>query len=133
MAAVPILASALSIGLLDMVWLSLRNTYHSNLFQTIQGSPLKIRWGPAIAIYIILPIAVYFYAVRVSSSLNIAFFKGALLGFMLYAFYDLTNYATIQGWTLEMTITDTLWGILVCSMGAGIGYIFSSTRLQIEK
>ena len=50
--------------------------------------------------------------------------KGALLGLVLYAFYDLTNYATLEGWTLQMTITDILWGVLVCSAGAAVGHLF---------
>jgi len=47
-----------------------------------------------------------------------------LTGFILYAFYDLTNYATLTNYTLEMTVTDIAWGTLVCTVGASAGYFF---------
>ena len=79
---------------------------------------------PQVMIYILLPVAIYLYAVRDSKTLDYALLRGALLGFIMYGFYDLTNYATLTGWTLEMAVTDTLWGVIVCSLGAGVGYIF---------
>lgn len=124
MYAAPVVASALAIGFLDFAWLSFRNTYHNALFQSVQGSRLNIRLIPAVMIYILLPVAIYLYAVRDSKTLDYALLRGALLGFIMYGFYDLTNYATLTGWTLEMAVTDTLWGVIVCSLGAGVGYIF---------
>ncbi len=35
---------------------------------------------------------------------------GALFGFASYATYDLTNYATIEGFPLKMVIIDLIWG-----------------------
>ena len=122
-----ILASALSVGFMDFAWLTFRSSYHDALFQSVQGSRLQVRVIPAIGIYVLLPIAIYLYAVRNARTMDGALRNGALLGFILYAFYDLTNYATLKGWTLEMTVTDIAWGILVCSLGAGAGHIFHSS------
>ena len=35
---------------------------------------------------------------------------GALFGLVAYGTYDLTNLATIKGWSLKVTIIDLLWG-----------------------
>ena len=114
---------ALTMGVLDAGWLTFRNTYHQSLFKSIQGSPLQVRWLPALLIYILMPIALYLWAK--GTTVREAATKGALVGLVLYAFYDLTNYATLQGWTLDMTITDILWGVLVCAAGAIAGYYLS--------
>ncbi len=35
---------------------------------------------------------------------------GALLGFLTYATYDLTNLATLKDWPLRITLIDLSWG-----------------------
>jgi uncharacterized membrane protein len=119
---------ALTVGLLDMGWLTLRYNYHANLFQSVQGSKLEPRMAPALLIYVLIPLAVYIWAVQGKKTVREAMLNGALVGAILYAFYDLTNYATLRGWTLEMTITDILWGIVVCTLGAAAGFSFSSQK-----
>ena len=113
---------ALSVGLMDFGWLTFRKNYHETLFKSIQGSPIEPRWIPAGLIYILIPVAVYLGAVIHGKTLHDTVFRGALIGLFLYAFYDLTNYATLSKWTLEMTLVDILWGIVVCSVGAAAGY-----------
>jgi len=123
-ATMPIVGSAITMGLMDMVWLTVRYSYHKKLFQNVQKSELTVRLIPAILIYIILPIAIYIYAVKNSKTASQAAMNGALIGFILYAFYDLTNYATLNGWTLEMLITDILWGTILSMVGATAGFYF---------
>ena len=115
-------AIALTVGVMDAGWLTFQHKYHQSLFKAVQGSPLTVRWGPALLIYALIPTAIYLYAE--GKTMEDAVTKGALLGLVLYAFYDLTNYATLEGWTLQMTITDILWGVLVCSAGAAVGHLF---------
>jgi uncharacterized membrane protein len=119
-----IVGSAITIGAADALWLTLRNKYHKTLFNDIQKSPLTIRWIPALLIYILIPVTLFLTAVKPSKTLQDAAYKGALTGFILYAFYDLTNYATLTNYTLDMTVTDVAWGTLVCTVGACAGYFF---------
>ena len=119
-----LVGSALTIGLLDFVWLTLRNKYHQTLFQNIQKSPLTIRVIPAILVYVLIPVILFLTAVSTSKTLKEAAYKGALTGFLLYAFYDLTNYSILTNYTLEMTIGDISWGTLLCTLGAVAGYFF---------
>jgi len=117
-------AIALTIGALDVGWLTFRNNYHQRLFQRVQGGPIQPRLLPSLLIYILIPAAVYVGAVLQGKTLQDTVFRAAVIGFFLYAFYDLTNYATLTGWTAEMTMIDILWGITVCSAGAAAGYYF---------
>jgi uncharacterized membrane protein len=119
-------ATALSMLALDAGWLWLRNPYHQRLFQDIQGSALSVRILPAVFIYALLPVALYLGALRDAASLQDATLKSATVGFLLYAFYDLTNYATLRGWTLTMTVVDVLWGTLLCATGGAAGYYMTA-------
>jgi len=38
---------------------------------------------------------------------------GALFGLFTYATYDLTNYATLRNWTLQLTVVDVAWGTIL--------------------
>ena len=120
-AIAPIVGSTVVMGLLDTVWLSFRGTYHEDLFQNVQGTRLTIRWIPALLVYVLMTVALYFGAIQGAKSVLDAGWKGAAIGFILYAFYDLTNYATLTNWTLYMTVTDALWGTLLCTIVAAIG------------
>ena len=111
-----------ALGLLDAVYLTLRLTYHQNLFQSVQGSPLTVRFLPALVVYLLLAFALVYVAIKPARSMNDAVLRGALVGGVMYAFYDATNYATLSRWTLHMAITDTLWGALAGGAAAAAGY-----------
>ena len=111
---------------LDVIWLTFRGSYHLRLFQSVQGSPLEMRILPAVGVYLLLPTIVYLAAVKNATSLANAAQRGAITGLLIYAFYDLTNYATLNRWTLHMTVTDILWGTLLCCLGASAGYFIKS-------
>ena len=123
-ATMPIVASAITMGLMDLVWLTVRYDYHEKLFQNVQKSKLTVRWIPAMLIYVLLPIAIYIWAIQKAKTASQAAMNGALVGFILYAFYDLTNYATLNGWTLDMLIVDILWGTILSMVGATAGFYF---------
>ena len=46
----------------------------------------------------------------------------ALFGFLAYATYDLTNLATLRGFTVRLTVADMLWGAVVSAVAASAGY-----------
>ena len=122
---VPIVGSGIAIVLTDLSWLTLNRKYYEDLFGAIQGSKLEIRWIPALLIYILIPVTVYFFAVKDAKNLQSATLRGAALGFSIYAVYDLTNYATFTKYTLRMAATDVVWGTVLCAIGASVGFILS--------
>jgi len=46
--------------------------------------------------------------------LTAALLRGALFGFILYGVYDFTNLATLEKWTVRMTLVDVAWGTTLC-------------------
>ncbi|MDY0746046.1 DUF2177 family protein [Paucibacter sp. R3-3] len=46
---------------------------------------------------------------------------GALMGFVAYATYDLTNQATLRGWPWAVTAADLAWGAVVSGVAAWAG------------
>ncbi len=56
-------------------------------------------------------------------SLWLAAGNGALVGFLAYATYDLSNQATLRNWTATLTLTDLTWGTVLSAIAASLGYI----------
>jgi uncharacterized membrane protein len=106
----------------DTTWLTYRLDFHKAFFQRVQGSALTVRALPTVLVYVLLAIALFLYAVQGADSLQDAALRGALVGFLMYGFYDATNWATLTGWTGYMAITDTLWGTLAGAVAAAVGY-----------
>jgi len=48
---------------------------------------------------------------------------GALYGFFTYITYDLTNLATLRDCPVLLSVVDILWGTLLGSTVAVIGYL----------
>lgn len=128
-----ILAMAIVMLGLDAVWLYNNFFYYNHLIKNIQKTPLSMRLAPTVLIYIIMPVTVFFYGVLNSKSLFDAFLKGAGLGFAMYGLYDLTNYATLERYTLEATIKDMTWGTILCGLGGLVGYAVMSQMKKLKQ
>jgi uncharacterized membrane protein len=126
--AKPLLGIVVALAIGDATWLTLRNEYHRDLFARIQKSQLEVRWIPALLVYAVIVAAVYFGAVQNASSAADATVRGLAIGFLLYAFYDFTNYATLTKYTLEMTIIDITWGTVLCAAAASAGYFLKQLK-----
>ena len=121
-AFIPIVGMIGAVIVLDATWLTINYSYHMKLFESIQKSPLTVRLVPAILVYILIIVAVYFFAVKEGTSFSNAVLRGAALGFAMYGLYDLTNYATLTNYTLQMTLTDMTWGTVLCGLLAAVGF-----------
>jgi len=55
-----------------------------------------------------------------------AAWRGALLGLVAYATYDLTNQATLKTWPVTVTIVDMGWGTFLTACVATVGYLAAS-------
>lgn len=109
---------------LDILWLSLAG---AALFKrTLDGVLLtEIRAVPALLFYLLFPIGIVIFAVSPALRANApmaALGFGALLGFFAYATYDLTNFATIKGWTAQLASIDIACGTAWSALAALAGY-----------
>ena len=78
----------------------------NNMITKIQNSPININIFAVIICYIILVFAIYYFVIYKKASYLDAF----LLGFIIYATYELTNMAVFKDWNLSIVIIDSLWG-----------------------
>ena len=108
---------------LDAVWLFIRSDYHKSFFANVQGSPLTVRWVPAVIVYLLLAFALVSVG-NGAKSLKDAALRGGMVGGVMYGFYDATNMATLKGWTWTMAITDTLWGIVGSGLTGVLSYLY---------
>ena len=120
----PLLISAVVMIILDALQIFANQKFHATLFKNVQKSPLNVRIIPAILVYVLMPFAVTYFAILQSKSIKDAGLKGALLGLTIFGVYDLTNLATLDGWTIEMAIRDILWGIIMFTITSVVGYYF---------
>ncbi len=81
----------------------------------------SLRLAPAIAFYLSFPVGTVVFAVMPglrAGSVSNAFLLALLFGAVAYATYDLTNYATLRNWNLQLTVLDIIYGALASGIGA---------------
>jgi uncharacterized membrane protein len=75
----------------------------------------------SVAFYLIYQAGVLVLAVRQgwrAGSAIVATRYGAVLGFVAYATYDLTNNATLRLWSTTITVADIAWGTILTAVAA---------------
>jgi len=117
-------AVLLVFGAIDAVWLT---TMGPLIYRPALGDILlsSLRVAPAIAFYLTFPIGVVIFAVLPALRTQIpmtATTLALLFGALAYATYDLTNYATLRNWNLQITVLDIGYGALASSVAATLAY-----------
>jgi uncharacterized membrane protein len=118
------LGAGLTFAAIDAVWLS---TMADRLYKPILGPILadKPDMRAAVAFYLISIGATVFLAIAPAlkeGNWTRALINGAVLGFVCYATYDLTNQATLANWSTRLTLIDLAWGTVLTSSAATAGY-----------
>ena len=112
-------------GAIDAVWLSLMGPA---LYRPTLGDILltDLRVAPAIAFYAIYPVGLVVFAIMPglkSGSAASVVGLAALFGAIAYATYDLTNFATLRNWTLQITLLDMAYGAAASALAAFVGFL----------
>ncbi|GAB0119662.1 DUF2177 family protein [Acidisoma sp. 7E03] len=108
---------------LDAVWLSLmgprlyKPLLRGLLAETVNPVPAVVFYLIYIAGILVLAIAPW----SGSPKLGPVVARGAVLGLVAYATYDLTNQATLKNWPTVITLSDLCWGAIVTAAAAGAG------------
>jgi len=111
--------------ILDFIWLGL---VAKNLYQNEIGTLLKTKFNfvAAFIFYIIFIIALTIFVIIPAinnNSLKEVILLGALFGLVTYATYDLTNFATLEGFTIKIVIIDLLWGTTLGTLTSTLTYL----------
>jgi uncharacterized membrane protein len=108
----------------DLAWLGTVGAavYRPRLGDLLLGKP--VLWAAAL-FYLVYAVGVVIFAVapglRTESWGRAAAF-GALFGFFAYATYDLTNLATVRGWSAFVSALDIGWGAVLTALAASAAY-----------
>lgn len=123
--AIGFITTLIAFVALDATWLTL---YAFEMFKRDIGSLLRPQpflgvVGAFYAIYAAVLTALAVLPSVVERSTSAALWRGALFGFGAYATYDLTNYATLQAWTLGITVKDLAWGTIASALASAAGTV----------
>ncbi|MBI1407135.1 MAG: DUF2177 family protein [Caulobacter sp.] len=118
------LASGLVFIALDFLWLAViaQKLYQREIGGLLLAKPNMVA---AVAFYLIYLAGVVYFAVRpalATGSWTTALVSGAIFGLVAYATYDLTNMATLQGFSWTVVAADLAWGVFVTAAIAVAGY-----------
>jgi uncharacterized membrane protein len=113
---------------IDLLWLGVaaRGFYQTQLRSFLSPT---VNWPAAFVFYLLYVIGILIFAVLpglAADSLAVAAGWGALFGFFTYATYELTNLATLKDWPLKLVLVDTAWGVALCTVVAGAGFLLAT-------
>lgn len=109
---------------LDFIWLTL---VAKGFYQTQMGElmAVQVRMVPAIIFYVLYLAGLVLFAISPAlreQNWLMAVGLGLALGVIAYGSYDLTNMATLKGWSLSLTLVDIAWGAFVSAVSALAGF-----------
>ena len=117
-------ATTIAFLLVDGLWLGIvaKNFYREQLGFLMKDS---VNFPAAAGFYLLYSAAVVYLAsmpgFRESSAMT-ALMSGAVFGLAAYGTYDMTNLATLKNWPIAMSIVDMVWGTVLTSFVAYVGF-----------
>ena len=117
---------------IDVLWLSfsVKSFYRPNLGNLLLDKP--IFWAAAL-FYLVYIIGVAIIVIQPSlnnNSLFQTFYIGCVLGLVAYGTYNLTNMATIKGWSPYVVFVDMLWGGILTGTSSILGIMIAKKILN---
>ncbi len=119
------LAALAALAVLDALWLGVvsREFYKARLGQLLLDRPL---WSVAILFYLIHAAGIAVFAVPPAITAGTwiaALCYGALFGLCVYAAYDITNLATLRGWSMALSLVDLVWGAAATAAATLVAFL----------
>lgn len=107
----------------DALWLGLiaKDFYRAQIGHLLAPD---FRIGPAVLFYLMYLGGIVYFAVLpalASGRWQDAILPGAILGFIAYGTYDLTNWAVMKDWPASVTLIDLAWGTVLTGLAATAG------------
>ena len=109
---------------LDFAWLSLslNSVYKRHLGSLLMDKPNLPVAGLFYLIYVVGVVVFAVLPALDSGNWMRALWAGALLGLVAYGTYDMTNLATVNGWSRFVSLVDMIWGTVLTGGAATAAY-----------
>ncbi|MFB6347815.1 MAG: DUF2177 family protein [bacterium] len=113
----------------DLIWLRYvaGPFYRRELSTLLSEEP---RMLPALLFYVLFVFGNILLVVEPAlfrDSLRMLLFRGGFYGLVCYATYDLTNLATLDKWTIKVSLVDMTWGVCISMAISLVGFYFATT------
>jgi len=118
----PIFIATIVMLALDAIYLTLTKGFYNKQVRLIQGSDLTIKLVPTLLVYLCLLVGLYYFILVPKRPVMDA----VLLGFVIYAVFELTNLAIFDKWSLQAVILDSSWGAILFGLTTFITYKLSN-------
>lgn len=108
------------LALIDSIWIT--RDIHKTQIESIQKSPLKLDMMAGILFYVLAGLA-YSKIIRpFSVSKKDSFKLGAIIGFLMYGTFDLTNKAIFTNYEWSYAIADMVWGSFAMGLASYLSF-----------
>jgi uncharacterized membrane protein len=123
--------TALIFLLIDIIWLSfaVKSFYRPNIGHLLLDKP--VMWAAAM-FYIIYVLGLSVVIIEPSLNFQDTFkfiFKAFMFGLVAYGTYNLTNMATVKGWSTSVVFVDMFWGGFLTSLSSYLGILIAKKLL----
>ena len=110
-----------SLLVLDGLWLGViaRAFYKARIGDLLLDRP---NFAIAALFYFVHAAGIVVFAIPQATSWTTALLYGALFGFFVYAAYDLTNLATLRGWSTSVAVIDLAWGTAATAITTAVAW-----------
>ena len=115
---------------MDAAWLGLAAL---PMFRAALGQDLlTFRPVPGVLFYLLYTAGVLVFVLPAGQpgGWTMTLLYGALFGLFAYGTYDLTNYATLKPWTLQLAATDMVWGMVLTAVASTLGMLAGQAIAQ---
>ena len=125
------LISALIFLIIDVIWLSfsVKSFYRPNIGHLLLETP--VMWA-AILFYLIYVIGLAVVIIEPSldyQNTQKFLIKAFMFGLVAYGTYNLTNMATIKGWSPNVVFVDMIWGGSLTTFSSYFGILLAKKIL----
>ena len=130
--AAVVVAVAYAVG--EAAWLWGASGFYSEQFSRVlgRGSVLAVRSTlAAVLVYPLLLFGFWFFVLRAHrGAVAACFLRGLAFGAVVYGVYNLTNRATLPGWSWTLVAVDTTWGAL---WFAALGALYAAALESLQR
>ena len=124
--------AALIFLIIDVVWLliSVKSFYRPNIGHLLLDTP--VLWAAAL-FYLIYVFGLGVVIIEPSIELENTYkflFKAFMFGLVAYGTYNLTNMATVKGWSTNVVFVDMLWGGFLTAFSSYFGILIAKKLLM---
>ncbi len=119
------LVAGIIMAVIDVIWLGAMyaRIYKPAIGKLMLASPNLIAAGAFYVMYVAALIYLIISPAIVKGDFKQLLINGAVFGAICYATYDLTNLATIKGFSLKIAVIDIIWGAVLTATVSGLTYL----------